>query len=298
MKKGLKYLFLGLFLFVGLGLVACDNNSSSGSGSGTQQGSGTGEGQGSQTGTGEGQGGQTGTGEGEKTTYKEVADCNVASGKYMLNDVIYDYNKNDKKVIATQYESYTAYKNNVGTKQFEATVKFVEKSNTSAVYFENGGYEYFFLVKEEKVRIIRTKNSVSSEYVLQTFDNIVEPAYGTYVSAKYDQYVVDASGNRIPKDDGGYQKEDFYLFLELTATSAKVYNSDNNQTHGATPLYSLDNYVLYLKNGHVTFSIKHPNGEYTCSFTVKSDTIISCTNYSEDVKGGDYGMSGNLTKIA
>ena len=292
MKKGLKYLFLGLALFVGLGLVACDNSNNSGSGSGSQTGTGTGEGTGSQGGAGEGTGGQT------KITYKELDDCDFPAGKYMYNDILFDYNKTDKKVVATQYESYSAYKNNNGVKQFEETVKFVERSNTPSVYFKNGDYEYFFYIQEGKNKISKVKGSTTGTYGLPSIDSIVEPTYGTYVSAECEQYIVDASGNRIEKDGGGYQKEKFYIFLELTAASAKVYYSSNNTSHGETPLYTLDNYVLTLKNGNVCFAIPHPNGEYSCSFYVKSDTVIHCTNSSENVKGGDYSMSGDLTKLA
>ena len=66
---------------------------------------------------------------------------------------LFDYNKTDKKVVATQYESYSAYKNNNGVKQFEETVKFVERSNTPSVYFKNGDYEYFFYIQEGKNKI-------------------------------------------------------------------------------------------------------------------------------------------------
>ena len=292
MKKGLKYLFLILSLFVGLGLVACDN-STTGAGSGTTAGEGAGQtGEGAGTGEGGGsQGGQT------QPTYKELDDCDFPVGKYMINDIVYDYNKTDKKVIATKYESYSAYKNNDGVKQFETTVNFVEKGGIPSVHFKDGDYDYFFLVKEGKTTYVKKKNAESSGGLISV-DKIVEPTYGKYVSSICEQYKVDSDGERIVKDGGGYEKENFYLFLELTETSLKVYVSDNNTTHGDTPLYSLDNYVLTIVYGYICFSVKHPNGNYSCSFRVMSDTVIHCTNSAENLKGGDYSMSGNLTKIA
>lgn len=293
MKKGLKYLLLGLSLFIGIGLVACDSktDTATGTGTGTSGQSGTGDGAG--TGDGSGGGSQTPP---SKPTYKELDDCDFPVGKYMVGDIVYDYSKTDMKVVATSYTSYTAYKNDNGTKVFEATVKFVEKLNKPAVYFTDGEYEYFFLVENGKAKIYKKKNAESSGGLISV-DNMVEPTYGTYVSPMFDHYKLGADGERVVKDGGGYEKENFYIFLELTATSAKIYASDNNTSHGETPLYTLDNYELLAINGYICIKIPHPNGQYSCSLRIISDTVIHCTNSSENVKGGDYSMSGNLTRV-
>ena len=243
--------------------------------------------------------------------YTEVADVAIPSGKYMVNSTLYDYNKENKRVIVTKYDTYTAYKNNQGTKLFDTTVKFVSFSPSmslktfsyDSIYFKNGDTEYFAYVEKKEsgdfLRFVEKKGISETTNGWLTTSSIVEPSYGNYVSNVQNDYKVDSEGNRIPNDNGGYVKEDFYLFLELTATSAKLYVGDNNEVHSKIPLHEVSNYELLLRNGYVVIQIPHKNGSYNCSLTILSQTQIRFTNYSEETpKYGQYSGQGTFTKTS
>ncbi len=231
-------------------------------------------------------------------TYQEVSECPIETGTYMLNNELYDFNKDTKKMIVTKYNDYSAYKSNQGEKQVDTTVKYISYNGRNTIYFVNGDYEIFiFKNSENKIRIRRQHNGVYGEYGFVSTANIVEPTYGTYVSTVKEKTKTDAQGNPVPNGDGGYEVENFYVFLVLTETSAKVYLSDNNTTYDANRLLrSLDNYRLELINGFVYIRIPHGDTGYKFSSYVKSATEI---HFTEDSEGRyDYGSSGIMTKIA
>lgn len=227
----------------------------------------------------------------------EVADCDLPSGKYMVNKTVYDYTKTDKKIIVTEYANYSDYLNNIGTKKYEGTVKFVQyKSDVTAILFNDGTNDNYFYLEDSvvKYQIVRGVGSYSSGTSTSP-DNIIVPTYGTYVSPIQERDVVDEQGNRIPTGEGGYQKENYYLFVEITATSVKLYVSDNQTSHGSTPLLSKDNYVLELINGTAYIRIPHADTYYKCSIRAKSSTVLIVINDWE--KHGDYSCSCDFTKV-
>ena len=226
--------------------------------------------------------------------YKEVADTDFKSGKYMHNASVYEFDKTNKKIIITDYKNYTAYKNNEGTKKLDTTVKFVESTFGNAVYFEYNSNQVLLYLRDGKPRKYTKTSGGYSDDGLVNVLSIIEPTYGTFVSAAETQKKVDSEGNYI-MDGDNYVTETFYLFLELTETDAKVYVSDNNQTHGAAALHEVSNYELRIINGYVTISIPHKNGDYDVSLRFTSSTTIRYTNSYE--KRGDYSCAGTLTKV-
>ena len=221
----------------------------------------------------------------------EVDDCNVPNGKYMINKTVYDYDKTTKKIVATDYETYSDYLNNNGTKKFEVNIKFVQYStNVNAVYFENGDYTYYFYIDEGVVKYRQVRGFSYSSGTAALADSLLVPRPGTYVSQnQFDQTKVNEQGSRI----GG--KDYYYLFVELTETSVKVYKGETNTTHDAEPLVSKDNYTLELINGKVYIRIPNQSSGHKVSIYAKSATEIHCTNYEE--KAGDYSGSGYFTKM-
>ena len=140
----------------------------------------------------------------------------------------------------------------------------------------------------------RTTTGYSS-HGLKDVTNIVEPVYGSFkCETKFEKYKADAQGNRIPNGDGGYEKEDFYAFLELTETSAKFFVSDNPNTHGDTPLHSVNNYVLELIGGRVTIHIPHQNGDFNVSISFDDDGVHFINSSENNV---DHGCSGRFVKV-
>ena len=229
----------------------------------------------------------------------EVSTTEVEGGKYMYNDVVYDIDKTLKKVTVTRYTSYTAYKNNTGTLLFEKSIKYVkyEKSDVehNAVYFENDSKVYYMYVKGTSTMIEEKSGlSFSSGGVVRMTD-ILEPTYGLYVSSLQEQERVDENGQRIPNGDGGYEKENFYLCVELTQTSAKLYKGTTSTTHDSTPLHQISNYEMLLIAGKIVIRIPHQNGNYNCSITIKANNKIHVNNSYET--HGDYSASGDFTLI-
>ena len=219
----------------------------------------------------------------------EVQDCNVPTGKYMINKTVYDYDKTTKKVIVTEYTNYTSYLNNTGTKKFEADVKFVEYSaGVNAVYFVNGDYTYYFYMNEGVVKYRQVKGLSYSTGTAASADSLLVPAVGTYVSEAQEHTKVDSQGNRT--------KETVYYFIEISEGSVKVYVGETNTTKGDTLVLEQNNYVLELISGKVVIRMPHQTEGYKCTIYAKSATTIHATNDYE--KAGDYDFSCNFTKMA
>ena len=234
-------------------------------------------------------------------TDTEVATTPVEGGKYNHNNIVYEFDKTNKKIKATKYETYAQYLANTGTAVFtDKDVKYVEYTSATggAIKFSHENVDYYIYKNSlNKLRFdVKRSSSSTSSGGCFSLNDLATPAYGTFVSTKQTQDKVDAQGQRIPTGEGGYQKEDFYLFVVLTETSAKVYVSDNNTTHGSTPLYQKDNYNIELINGHLIIKIPHNTEKnYDCSIVFNTATTIDVTNSSET--HGDYSMSGILTLV-
>lgn len=222
----------------------------------------------------------------------------VASGKYIVSRLVYNIDKENKKITAIDYESdYDKYIANQGNTVFEKAIQFVLYEGKNAIYFQNEGKEELIY----KVNNSYTLASVSDNYVshetISLFPSTFSlPKYGEYVSGKLTQDKVDGEGKRIPTGEGGYQKEDFYLFLKISETKAELYASDNATSHGETPLCSITNYKRQYNVGGILIKIPHANGDYSCSLTRFTDTTMHFTNSYE--KYGDYSGSGIFTLIS
>lgn len=235
-------------------------------------------------------------------TSVEYNDTTVEAGKYMYLKVVYDFDKTNKKIKATEYASYSQYKNNTGTLLFEKDVKYIDYSNSHAVYFVNDNKEYYVYMDGNKTKISTKSGSLTSTSTFTKLGTVADPEYGTYVSTEFEQSKLGSDGKRIPDGNGGYEKEKFYLFVELTESTAALYAGSNSTTHNSEPLYSITNYVATLSQGHVVIEIPHTNGEFCCRLIFEESNVIDFTNYAEDIstdyKYADYSASGTLTKIS
>lgn len=241
--------------------------------------------------------------------YKEVDTNDFPSGVYCVRDDFYTYSKEEKKIVANEYTDYAAYKAKQGNKTLDVGVKFVEfnsnyfGNNIPAVYFfdETTAIHYFIykngdIYQMDKVSIDGNSYSWGTTPLKTITDStFVEFSYGRYVSDELTQGKVDAEGKPIYDSTGASVKENFYLFLELSETKAAIYVSDNNKTHGETPLHSVENYKIRISGGTLLIDIPHKDGDFSCRLSSKSETQIKFNNSYE--KRGDYSASGTFNKI-
>ena len=237
-------------------------------------------------------------------SYKETTDAEeIESGMYIRVKYVYDINKADKKITCYDFGmDYNKLKNNEGTKVFEVSLNFVKyRTGGNAIHFNVENKDRYIYIAATGKLAEDTVNKVgdfaSTETVgISPLPTLVEPTYGSYVSAeKFNQYKVDAEGKRIPDDSDGYVREEFYLFLELSKTSAKIFVGDDNQTHRETPLHQIENYSLQYNAGGVSIKIPHEGGEFNCSLTVTAKDTIKFNNAYE--KYGDYSAAGTFKPI-
>ena len=237
-------------------------------------------------------------------SFSEVSDAeNLQSGMYLHSKLVYDLNKADKKLTCYDFEmDYNKLKNKNGTKVFEVSINFVAfGENGNAAHYTVEGSEYFLYVgsagkiTEAKVVIEENRVTYLASY-LSAMPTFIEPTYGSYVSnQEFTQDKVDEKGERIPNGDGGFVKEKFYLFLDLSATSAKLFVGEDNKTHREAPLHMIDNYALTYNAGGLSIKIPHVGGEFACSLTVTAANTIRFNNSSE--KHGDYSAAGTFVFI-
>ena len=236
------------------------------------------------------------------TTVQEYEDTPVEAGKYTYLDIVYDFDKTNKKLKATQYATYNEYKNNGGTVLFNLDAKYVDYEGKHAVYVNYDNVSYYIYVDEAKTKISIKRNTATRSSGMVKLGTIIEPEYGTYVSDKLEQDKLGEDGKRIPNGDGGYVKEEFYLFVELTATTAKLFVGSNATTHKDTPLYSINNYQAKFLQGNVIIEIPHTTAGYSCNLIVLESNVLEFTNDSEDdgtdARYSNYSGSGNMRKIS
>ena len=234
-------------------------------------------------------------------SYADATDAEgIDSGMYLYGKYIYDLNKADKKLTCYDFGmDYNKLKAKEGTKVFDVAINFVVYGNKgNAIHFVAGAFDYYLYVSkegkiaEDVVTFDGGQSSIASMFI-STLPTFVEPRYGSYVSDKeFEQYKVDAEGKRIENGEGGYEKETFYLFLDLTATSAKIYVGEDNKTHRETVLHGIDNYALTYNAGGLAIKIPHKDGEFNCTLTVVAENTISFNNAYE--KHGDYSAAGKF----
>lgn len=244
------------------------------------------------------------------TTYKEVSSADVEDGDYSYLNGVLKIDNTNKKVTFTKYNDYDEYKAGGKTPEYNESFKYVEYEfmelstatykKANAIYFVHLAEEFFIYKNGDSIYLDSNSNASGIIHhtrglVISKVTSFVTPTHGTYVSNELEQYKVDESGNRISNGDGGFQKEKFYLFLELTATEAKIYNSDNNTTHGNTPLHSISNYKLKMRPSGLYIEIPHTQGEFKCSLVIESRSSIGFVNAYE--KHGDYSGSGDFVLL-
>ena len=224
----------------------------------------------------------------------EISTININSGEYMYGDTLYEFDKENKKIIETQYLSYNDYKNHNGTKIYEKNVKYIQKDNVQYIFYSYNNFSYRISYKSDTTLTLE-KSTLSSHTTttLISTSNIVEPTLGNYVSTQFNQYKVDGEGNRVV-ESGIYVKEYFYVFVTLTETSVTVSVGETNTTPTKT-LFTVSNYQLLLQNGYLIIKIPHVDGQYNCSLRISSASQIHITNSYE--KDGDYSCSGMLTLV-
>ncbi|MBQ7242949.1 MAG: hypothetical protein IJS52_01940 [Bacilli bacterium] len=234
-------------------------------------------------------------------SYADATDAEgIESGMYLHGKYVYDLNKADKKLTCYDFGmDYNKLKAKEGTKVFDVAINFVVYGeHGNAIHFVAETKDHYLYVStagkiaEDLVTVDDGQYSISSSFI-STLPTFVEPRYGSYVSDKeFKQDKVDAEGKRIENSEGGYEKETFYLFLDLTATSAKIYVGENNQTHRDTPLHEIENYGLTYNPGGLAIKIPHKDGEFSCTLTVVAENTISFNNAYE--KHGDYSAAGKF----
>ena len=232
------------------------------------------------------------------TSFPEVSDVPIESGDYLQGSKVYRLDKAKKtlKIIDYDYD-YNKYKNDQGTLVNDYTVKFVQIGEDAAVYYGEDQEGYYYLKQSgTSVRIYHIHGGGISYTNMGKFPTLYAPTYGNYVCTQAQtQYKVDGEGKRIPDESGGYVRETFYLFLELSETSAKLFVGENAETHREEPLHSIENYSLRYNAGGTNIRIPHKNGEYNCSLTIMANNEIKFNNSTE--KDGDYSGSGTFTLI-
>ena len=236
-------------------------------------------------------------------SYKEIDDVTfIDSGLYLNGKYVYELNKDDKKIINYDFNSeYEKLKAKDGTKVFEVSIKYIEYGdNGQAITFKEGEKVHYIYKNSTTNAILDESIVTGSVYshttvTLSTIPTFIEPTYGSYVSEELEQAKVDDKGDRMYNSDGSSIKEKFYLFLELSQTSAQIFVSDNNQSHGETPLHAIENYVTSYNNSGLSIKIPHKDGQFNCSLTITSASSIKFNNSFE--KHGDYSAAGTFNLI-
>ena len=235
----------------------------------------------------------------EKALISEIPDvAAIESGDYIRGKEIYRLDKANKKLKILNFGmDYRKYKNNEGTTVAEVDIQFVRFSEIEfdCIYYTLEDASYLIYQSLNTINCAKiTDAGLMSSTIYHFPKTLIEPTYGNYVSEAKTKNKVGPDGQRIPNSEGGYETETFYLFLELTETSAKVYVGANNTEHSPTPLHQIENYVLSYNNGGVAIRIPHEsNPDYNVRLTFRVANEIRFTNDSE--VRDDYGCSGNFT---
>ena len=222
----------------------------------------------------------------------------IASGDYIYRKVILRLNKAEKKIKAIDYgNEYKKYKADQGTVQYEETIRFVKISGVKTIYYTHGEAKYYIQLKQTNyIAVMCHEGYSTSTFPMSLVPETVQmPVYGSYVSGELEHYKVDGEGKRIPSGDGGYEKEKFYLFIDISETSIKLYNGADATTHAETPLLSKDNYALLMNSKGVYVSVPHADPAYHLSLSDFGETSFRFVNAFE--KHGDYSGEGTMTLI-
>ena len=228
------------------------------------------------------------------SSFPEVSDSPVASGDYLKGSTVYRLDKENKKLKIIDFEGdYAKYKSDQGTPVNEYTVKFVQIDENAVVYYEVGNGFYYLVQEGKSVKLVHVESGSIRSTSIAKFPTLLAPTYGNYVSTEaFTQNKLSESGERLSDDSGNPIKETFYLFLELSETSAKLFVGGDNQTHREQPLHFIENYTLRYNAGGTCIQIPHQNGEFKCTLNIMPDNQIDFNNAWE--KDGDYSAAGTF----
>ena len=235
-------------------------------------------------------------------TYTDIDTIDVPSGDYMVGASVYSFDKDKKAMKVVAYADYDSYLAKNGTVNYDGAVRFVTVkpifgNEYNAVYFEVDTAIYLFYQVQDKLVVTIKRGSSSSSGTASPVAEIATFSYGNYISDKQTQNKATEDGSYIYDSEGGLIKEEFYLYLELTADKAAVYLSFDGQTHEETPLHSVEGYKTLILNARLVIRIPHKSdANYNCSLTASGDGVIKFVNSME--RKGDYSCSGTFTKLS
>ena len=216
----------------------------------------------------------------------ELDDVSFESGKYTADDLVYEFDKDAKRIRLLQYSYYSDYVIGRPAGLYSGVVEYKKSVyGDECVYFKDNtyNYDYYLTIKDEKPTIyIVTSTGYRSTTLRMLGEGFIEPENGTYVSDNKEQTV-----NGV--------KEEFYIFFVLTDTKASIYVSDNNTSYSGEPLHTIEDYKALFVSGYLRIKIPHENGEYYCSITFKESEVSFVNSYEQ---AGDYSCSGKLTKVS
>lgn len=237
-----------------------------------------------------------------KETYTDIDTIDVPSGDYMSGASVYSFDKDKKTMKVVAYADYDSYVAKTGTVNYDGAVRFVTVkpifgAEYNAVYFEVDTAIYLFHQVQGKIMVTIKRGTASSSGTAVLLADIATFAYGNYISDKQVQNKATQEGSYIYDSEGGLIKEEFYLYLELTAEKAAVYLSFDGQTHEEKPLHSVENYKILILNGNLVIRIPHKTeANFNCSLTASAGGVIKFVNAME--RRGDYSCSGTFTKLS
>ena len=228
----------------------------------------------------------------------EIEDvAKVPSGDYIVGKEVYRLDKEAKTLEILDFNmEYLKYKNDEGTLVYETGIGFYNIAGYERIVYMRDGVEYRIYESAGKIYHAKVGNGSSSSTSILPFpDTVILPTFGSYVSGPLEQFKVDSEGNRVKNPDGSFERETFYLFLDLTKASVKLYVGWDDTTHWNNPILSLDGYVLSYNTAGLSIRVPHSEGStYALRLTIKAGGI-SFVNDTENY--GDYSGSGVFTLI-
>lgn len=221
----------------------------------------------------------------------------VASGDYIVGKLVYRIDKTAKTLKVLDFDTdYERYKSNDGNIVGEYGISFVRYGAFDSICFHQDGAEYLIYKSVDKLSLAKLSDgSFITSNIVPFPTDFAKIAFGSYVSGELQQYKVDGEGQRVENGSGGYERETFYLFLDIDENTVRLYVGENGVEHGAEPVLSADGYVLSYNASGLSVRVPHGSGSYALRLSFKTDGTISFVNDFE--RYGDYSASGTFTPV-